>query len=65
LDGSALRRVTNGGAFAGSPSWSPDGTKLVFYEAALPEVDLIKSPLSPRATTQLASVDVRTASVKP
>ena len=32
-DGTGLRRVTQAQAFAGSPTWSPDGKKLVIYEA--------------------------------
>src|SRR5215475_4968607 len=31
-DGKALKRVTAAGVTAGSPRWSPDGRRLVFYE---------------------------------
>jgi Tol biopolymer transport system component len=31
-DGTDMRRVTSVGKFAGSPKWSPDGERIVFYE---------------------------------
>jgi TolB protein len=34
-DGSGLRRLTDGEKFAGSPRWSPDGKRIVFYELAV------------------------------
>ncbi len=37
-DGSDLRRVTSRNAAAGSPSWSQDGKRLVFYEAEIADV---------------------------
>lgn len=59
-DGTALRRLTHRGAFAGSPSWSPDGTQLAIYEAELGEVQKITSPRRLRGTTQIATLDVAT-----
>ena len=34
-DGSDLRRISASGYIAGSPSWSPDGQRVVFYEVRL------------------------------
>jgi Tol biopolymer transport system component len=59
-DGTALRRVTQSAEFAGSPRWSEDGKSLLFYDAAIDEVQKIRSPLRLRATTQIARVDVQT-----
>jgi len=59
-DGSDLRRVTSEAEFAGSPQWSKDGASLLYYEAAVAEVQKIRSPLRLRATTQIASVDIAT-----
>lgn len=59
-DGSGLRRVTQTQTFAGSPSWSPDGKRLVFYEAELKEVFNITAARRLRGTTQIVSVDIDT-----
>ena len=59
-DGSELRRLTQRDAFAGSPMWSADGKRLLFYEAEVDEVQKIRSPLRLRATTQIASIDIAT-----
>jgi TolB protein len=55
-DGTGLRRLTGDQAFAGSPSWSPDGTQLAFYQATMDEVGKILSPLGLRGTTQIATL---------
>ncbi|HZF30247.1 MAG TPA: hypothetical protein VE907_14100 [Gammaproteobacteria bacterium] len=59
-DGSEQRRLTRRNAYAGSPVWLPDGRELVYYQAAVDEVQKIRSPLRLRATTQLATIDVAT-----
>jgi TolB protein len=59
-DGSGLRRVTHAQAFAGSPTWSPDSKRLLFYEAEQKEVWNVVSVRRLRATTQIAAVDVQT-----
>ena len=59
-DGSGLRKVTNHDAFAGSPTWSADGKRLVFYVANMTEVEHIRSPLRVRGVTQLVEVHLVT-----
>jgi TolB protein len=59
-DGSGLRRVTQAESFAGSPTWSPDGKRLVFYQAELAEANKIVAVRRIRGTTQIAAVDVET-----
>ncbi len=56
-DGSGLRRLTAPGGVAGSPSWSADGRRLLFYETDPVGAYLAKSG---RSRTELASVDVAT-----
>lgn len=59
-DGTGLRRLTQRGAFTGSPAWSRDGRRLVVYEAELDEVQRITSARRLRGTTQIATIDVAT-----
>ena len=60
-DGSGIRRLThNGKSFAGSPSWSPDGNQIVFYEASFEAVIDLSDGRRLRATTQIATIDVNT-----
>jgi Tol biopolymer transport system component len=54
-DGTGVRRVTHGNVIAGSPSWSLDGSSILFYEADL------EQPLQRGlGTTQIVSVAVAT-----
>lgn len=62
-DGSSLQRITHQDAFAGSPAWSPDGKRLLYYEAALDQFGRIAAThLSnlPPGTTQIVSIDLLT-----
>ena len=45
-DGRGLRKVSSDGQLAGSPKWSPDGTRLVFYELAGGDPARLMGPLS-------------------
>ena len=56
-DGTELRRLTAPGGVAGSPSWSADGGRLLFYETDPVGAYLAKSG---RSRTELVSVDVAT-----
>jgi Tol biopolymer transport system component len=59
-DGAGLRRITHADGFAGSPAWSTDGKRLVFYEASAEGARNITSPRQRRGTTQIVSVDLAT-----
>ncbi len=59
-DGSGARRVTQSGAFVGSPAWSADGKQLLFYEAALDDVGKIVTVLRNRGTSHIASLNLQT-----
>ena len=56
-DGTGLRRLTGPGGVAGSPSWSADGRRLLFYETDPVGAYLAKGG---RSRTELVSVDVAT-----
>jgi Tol biopolymer transport system component len=58
VDGSALTRRTFMNTYAGSPSWSPDGKKLVVYEAELQQVRNMNTITKTEATTQLSVIDL-------
>jgi dipeptidyl aminopeptidase/acylaminoacyl peptidase len=60
-DGSGLRRITTEQEFAGSPSWSPDSSRLVFYQGTIVEVMKIRDARHLRGTTQIVSVVVKTS----
>jgi Tol biopolymer transport system component len=60
VDGTGLRRVTQAQKATGSPTWSPDGKQLLFYEAELGELAKIDSVTRQRGTTQIATIDVAT-----
>jgi Tol biopolymer transport system component len=61
-DGTALRRITDAGTHAGSPKWSRDGKRLVFYEMKVAETYAahIPSGFLPPATSEIVSVDLAT-----
>ena len=58
-DGTGLRRLTPAGKFAGSPKWSPDGKRVVFYE--LPVEDTFAARGFGVPASQIVSVDVATS----
>jgi TolB protein len=59
-DGTGTRKVTRTGAFAGSPSFSPDGRQLVCYQADLGAVIDISDPRRLRAATRIVRIDLAT-----
>jgi Tol biopolymer transport system component len=62
-DGKGLRLVSNSqpGICAGSPKWSPDGKRVVFYELPVEQTWHAHRPeLGSSATSQIVSVDVST-----
>lgn len=63
-DGSGFRRLTYTDAYAGSPSWTPDGKRVVFYRASFADVIRISDPRRLRATTQICEVDIASGTVK-
>ena len=60
IDGTGLRRITQTQKFSGSPTWSVDGKRLLFYEAELGELAKIDSVTRQRGTTQIATIDLAT-----
>ena len=63
-DGADLRRVTQIKALAGSPTWSSDGKRLLFYRAALDDVARIASARRLRGVIQIVSIDLATNAMR-
>lgn len=63
-DGKGLRRLTATGKFAGSPKWSPDGTRVVFYEMDVNDTFSARrrAALAAQVESQIVSVDLTTGS---
>lgn len=61
-DGSGLRTIASRPEYClGSPKWSPDGRRVVFYEMPLEDTFYARVSFFPRkATSQIVSVDVAT-----
>jgi len=59
-DGTGLRRVTVPGLSAGSPKWSPDGSRLVFYEIDPAQTFVARMGTPENAVAQIVSVDLAT-----
>ncbi|MBI2186376.1 MAG: PD40 domain-containing protein [Acidobacteria bacterium] len=57
-DGQGLRRLTTAGATTGSPKWSPDGRRIVFYEVPTEWTFAARIQAQGRVTSQIVSVDV-------
>lgn len=72
--GSDLRRLTSTAVSAGSPSWSPDGFRIVYYQASLADFGPVLSstgrfaatrpPNTPAPRMQLVSTDLRTGATE-
>ncbi|MBI4886150.1 MAG: PD40 domain-containing protein [Acidobacteria bacterium] len=59
-DGTGLRRVTAAGVTTGSPRWSPDGRRLVFYELETSLTFAARIAAQPMVASQVVSIDVAT-----
>jgi Tol biopolymer transport system component len=64
-DGGGLRRLTPAGLFTGSPTWSPDGKQVAFYEMTVDQAfDARFGDFVPTPVSQIVSVDVITGARK-
>jgi TolB protein len=59
-DGQGLRRITNGERYTGSPRWSPDGKRIVFYEMNVVDTHKARGAQQAQIESQIFSVDVAT-----
>src|SRR5262245_32637444 len=59
-DGQGLQRITNGERSAGSPRWSPDGKRIVFYEMNVIDTHKARGGRQAQIESQIVSVDVAT-----
>jgi Tol biopolymer transport system component len=59
-DGSELRRLTSAGVSDGSPKWSPDGKRIVFYELPTAHTFAARVYAQAMVTSQIVSIDVAT-----
>ena len=58
-DGTGFRRITEGGVTSGSPRFSADGKRLVFYESSVEDSwNARVYQLSAKATSQIVSIDL-------
>ena len=57
-NGEGFRRLTPPGVSAGSPKWSPDGKRIVFYELPTAMTFAARIAAQGRVTSQIASIDV-------
>lgn len=57
-DGQGLRRVTAAGVTTGSPKWSSDGRRIVFYEVPTEWTFAARIQAQGRVTSQIVSIDV-------
>jgi TolB protein len=60
-DGSGIRKLSRDGQLSGSPKWSPDGKRLVFYEVAVADTfNARQLPTQPNVESRIVSVEVAT-----
>ena len=65
-DGSSLRRLTEMDGYAGSPKWSSDGRRIIFYQSTPKDVYPGRTGTSrgPHAISQVVSIDVESGSIR-
>jgi len=61
-DGTGLKRLTELGGYAGSPQWSGDGRRIVYYQSTAKEV--YPGRFGGRAAAQIVSMDVETGATQ-
>lgn len=59
-DGTGLRKLSRDSVCSGSPKWSPDGKRVVFYELPIEATWAARGSGAARATSQIISVDLKT-----
>jgi TolB protein len=57
-DGTGLRRLTAAGGFAGTPKWSADGARIIFYETTPVATWFAQRGDGVKGRTQIVSIDV-------
>jgi Tol biopolymer transport system component len=61
VDGHGLRRISSEGQLAGSPKWSPDGRRVVFYEVAVGDTFAARQvPEQSGLESRIVSIDIAT-----
>ena len=60
LDGGRVRRLTHANGASGTPSWSPDGRRIVCYTAPQQEIGLLAARVASAGSTRIVEVDVET-----
>ncbi len=63
-DGTGLRRLTQAGVSDGSPKWSPDSKRIVFYEVPTAHTFAARIYAQGMVTSQIISLDVASAARK-
>ena len=59
LDGTGLRNISPDGVCSGSPKWSPDGKRVIFYEISVEDTWNARTSFgAARAVSQIVSVDI-------
>ena len=63
-DGTGLRAITQGAGVIGTPSWSADGTRIIYYETSEIESWSARSGDGVNGETHIVSIDVASGSTK-
>jgi TolB protein len=63
-DGTSLRRLTGPGGYAGSPRWSADGRRILFYRSTPKDVYPGRLGRNRPAVSQIVSIEVESGAVR-